>query len=1660
MFLNLIDDASKVNYNESSEIKEDTDDNNREKFRFLAKRDQVEDSLSDEEDFEILNNNYDGGCLIETDSFFRKFWDFIITLITLYTLIISPFRLAFNDLDFDLVNYFEMCMDCIFILDIVMQFFIPYYNAEEDLIKNKYLIAKNYLSGWFVLDVIASIPGSIITNFLDSYNEMSNSLTEANSISKINKVTRITKLYKILKFTKLSKIIKLSTLKNKQTNQSHIPSLEDLNISSSIIRMVNFFLVFILVTHIITCVWIFIGNSTYPSWILRHGLIDAQTGELYVSSLYFHWTTIFTIGYGDIISTNSVERLYNCILMFVGILIYSFAVSSLGTLVSSYDGITLKFMKNMEQLQEISRRYNVPEKFNEKVYKYLRYDYKFNKSEKFAFINELPMRLKNTLLINMYREVIRNFKFLKDNSPEFTSKVVFMMKPLRMNLKEYIITEGEFLEEVIFVRRGHLTIHLGKNYNEHKLMEIRKNEHFGDILVLSNLRSPVTIKVGSKLCDLLIIKKQDLLEIAADYPESIEEIFLVSSFNYSSLIELIEAKKRKLDNENEKLKSRKLEFLNYLKSKQSNNQNLIENLNVIAENKRVVDNINRRIESENQREKEFEDSLMQNNINFEKNLLNAINSLKDGKDCNFNEDCSSNKLNSFYLGRLDIKSNSEKNVVSFGKSFIGNQITRIGEENSNLLELGLKPKIKNSLSDAVRSSRNFSQSNFRKIFEFGSDDLNYNKNVNINVNRSKEQIANNYLGDDNYLILSENKSSKETIVHNSNCNLNYKQLKKNEKFAFIYNKLKSDNELNDTFTNDYSFDNPNNIKIESKIVNYKNSNEDILKETNFTNNKEVKNLHNINNQENSIDKNKSREINSNLLEKNCEKQLNIYNSFDIPEEDLFEKDKDIANLQNASTPLKCTGFKKLFKNNLYNLDQEKIIEEEREDINYNFLNEKINDDSIEKFSENYKNILPKSQKYQSERDLDNYLDSAKELSMIIKKELEEEDNQKKSDMKNNSKDKNSLFVNQKTDKISENKLSQLNMITNLKKNIHQSDQIEHQNKNISEYYYKLPSENEIKDKNLALNEIYSKPKSSNYSSLSNIFLDSVRDKLKDNNKRENLIFKESTEKLISEFKIESKESNSSAINILNENSKEMKNLVSNDSVTSICKPLNNINSDSEKKLQTSKFYKSNPNKLYIKEASDIKNQSFKRSKTITSKSLEPIQKLINIKKNDNEIESKLNDSSSFDNSREVKKQKTFILTNNNNNIINISIKCDNCDHVITIDKDLILRLQKGNIDNINFDCRDNGNAKDLTTDCNKIISSKKEVKNEKNIKNIYNIYNNCNINQTIETGKRTSSKENNRSDKNKHSNEKNNQLFLNNQDYKELKSLSNKNDNKINLNTGKEISKFVQIDYVENSSKRKNENSIYKAEKEFNLQNEQWIQGNRKSLSEEFRNEKIVICKSYNNKNSKSPNNNIMTDCFLTEKLNTTYNIASEDNINSQGKKHSKNENIKNLIDCNIARFKKSRNNNNNLLTTNSPTASASSNKKQLPIKKNKIKENLKNMRNRLRFKDSSKFRKSTEIVHDIYNSIFFRNKVLNNPDEFYFNEFKSLFRTGLQEEVKKESVKINNIISKILKLSRFAENFSYDDKNNFVELKKINAKTSEDLDFKIDIPFMDVDKQ
>ena len=102
-------------------------------------------------------------CLILPGTTFSIIWTFVVLGLLLYTAIVTPFSIAFIDnppLGFII---FEIIIDFLFMTDIIINFFTPYY-SKGVLIKDKAKIAKNYIKSWFFIDLIACIPFNLISS--------------------------------------------------------------------------------------------------------------------------------------------------------------------------------------------------------------------------------------------------------------------------------------------------------------------------------------------------------------------------------------------------------------------------------------------------------------------------------------------------------------------------------------------------------------------------------------------------------------------------------------------------------------------------------------------------------------------------------------------------------------------------------------------------------------------------------------------------------------------------------------------------------------------------------------------------------------------------------------------------------------------------------------------------------------------------------------------------------------------------------------------------------------------------------------------------------------------------------------------------------------------------------------------------------------------------------------------------------------------------------------------------------------------------------------------------------------------------------------------------------------------------------------------------------
>ena len=515
------DEDNKNNEGEDNEEEEeDSDDennkieNDEKEHRKLFKREKICDTDTEDEESE---NEKEIPWIILPDNPYKKMWDLLIAILILYSAIITPYEIAFSDTNKS--SWFEILIDILLAIDIVLTFFSAYTDEEENLVKNHKKIIKKYLKSWFIIDIISVLP--------------LNNVFKSGKYSGLTKISKLPKLYRLIKLTKLLRMTKMSSKGN--LNRVTKFFMEKLKINANVERLFFFVLTFLLMNHLCACFWYFmakIEDFSPDSWVVRLGYMDNSNLELYIISFYWTLTTVTTVGYGDITAGTTIERIYNLFIMSFGVLLYSFAIGSLSSIVSTLDQKSEEMNQKLQILSSIKKEFNLEQGIYDKVRKVIKYDLSRNQKDKMVFLQELPNKLRIELSQIMHDKVIQNFYFFRDQPSDFFAYVAPLLKPVKFSKNDYLYKCQDMIDEMYFVAKGTVIFCLDKRYGEKEIREIKKNNNFGEIEMCLNEKLSFNIKIKSRNCELFVLKKNDFLRLSVNFKEFIESFLHKSLMKY------------------------------------------------------------------------------------------------------------------------------------------------------------------------------------------------------------------------------------------------------------------------------------------------------------------------------------------------------------------------------------------------------------------------------------------------------------------------------------------------------------------------------------------------------------------------------------------------------------------------------------------------------------------------------------------------------------------------------------------------------------------------------------------------------------------------------------------------------------------------------------------------------------------------------------------------------------------------------------------------------------------------------------------------------------------------------------------------------------------------------------------------------------------------
>lgn len=145
----------------------------------------------------VLNDQVGSLPLLDSHSPFIMKWDVITLFLLIWTSILTPFEVAFiTSEQIDILFLLNRIVDLSFLFDILLQFCTAYHDPSTDsLVRSHPKIAKHYLSTWFSIDLVSTIPFELLVFFIPHQGDS----WEFLRLLRVLRLTRLLKLLRVLR---------------------------------------------------------------------------------------------------------------------------------------------------------------------------------------------------------------------------------------------------------------------------------------------------------------------------------------------------------------------------------------------------------------------------------------------------------------------------------------------------------------------------------------------------------------------------------------------------------------------------------------------------------------------------------------------------------------------------------------------------------------------------------------------------------------------------------------------------------------------------------------------------------------------------------------------------------------------------------------------------------------------------------------------------------------------------------------------------------------------------------------------------------------------------------------------------------------------------------------------------------------------------------------------------------------------------------------------------------------------------------------------------------------------------------------------------------------------------------------------------------------------
>jgi len=448
----------------------------------------------------------------------KQQWDLLIMFLILYASVSVPYRIAFHEYATGWTWAFETLGSIVFMIDLTFAIRTAYIEGAVWETRGEE-IAKRYLSGWFWIDGPSSIPVELIE------------LAIGGGSSNLQAV-RMLRLFRLLRLLKLLRI------------SEFIDNLEDrldIRINMRFVNLLSLLCQLIFTAHLLGCGWFY--TTWFPdeesgNWLERLDQnIHREVHEKYLLCIYWAFTTITSVGYGDIVAVSTTEIAYVTFALIVSALVLSYMIGQIGCAIASLDRQTSHVDEKMDAIKEYIAWRRIPKHLGLRLRRYYEHYYRerphFDETEILSCLN--PM-LNAEVVKFVLREKIGKLAIFEKLSPEFHLAAFAKLRPGSFKPGEVIFRKGDASRDLLFLMKGEVAVLLRA---DERIIEARITpaQHFrldvfdgsvcatlpfegalGADMLLGRRRTKSHMAITE--CEVFSIVKEDMVQLLQHDPQS------------------------------------------------------------------------------------------------------------------------------------------------------------------------------------------------------------------------------------------------------------------------------------------------------------------------------------------------------------------------------------------------------------------------------------------------------------------------------------------------------------------------------------------------------------------------------------------------------------------------------------------------------------------------------------------------------------------------------------------------------------------------------------------------------------------------------------------------------------------------------------------------------------------------------------------------------------------------------------------------------------------------------------------------------------------------------------------------------------------------------------------------------------------------------------